>query len=131
MRRVLHLMAQPGDEQSRRLSELLATAAAPAVVFERRTIGRAGTYRSIFDAVLRLPRDLGRFDVVHAWDAVSLSTVGWLGVPNVIASPFGKPPRLGAWERPSSVHWVCSTPYQHAVTGERLGMRDQCSLVEP
>jgi glycosyltransferase involved in cell wall biosynthesis len=131
MLRVLHLSAEPADEQSRRLSELLTSRAAPAAVIERHTIGRGGTYRSVVEAVLRLRRDLSRFDLLHAWDAASLSTAGWMGASNVLASFSGTLPRLRPWEMPNSIRWVSSTAYQQALVRSRLGTRDRCSLIEP
>jgi glycosyltransferase involved in cell wall biosynthesis len=131
MIRVLHLSAQPPDEQSLRLSELLTASAAPSAVVEGRRIGRGGTYRSIPEAVLRLRRDMRRFDLVHVWDATSLSAAGLLRARNVVASLSGKLPRLGRWETARSAHWVCSTPYQQKLAREQLGRSDRCSVIEP
>ena len=99
MLRVLHLSGEPSDEQSRRLSELLAAEAAPAAVVERRSIGRGGTYRSVIDASLRLRRELRRFDVLHVWDATSLAVAGWLRAPRIVASFTGELPRRRSGDR--------------------------------
>jgi glycosyltransferase involved in cell wall biosynthesis len=131
MLRVLHLRAEPSDEQARRLSNLLASRTAAAAVVECRTIGRAGTYRSVLDAVVRLRRDVRGFDVVHAWDVPGLTAASWAGAPNIVASLSDKLPRLRTWETPGRVHWACSTPYQLALARDRFGDQGRYSLIEP
>lgn len=130
MVRVLHLRSEPSDEQSRRLSELLAREAPPDIAIERRTIGRGGSYRSLLDATLRLRRELRRFDVLHVWDALGLSTARWLNAPRVVAN-LTTLANHRPWSSPAGAHWVCSTPYQHALIRDHLRGQARCSLIEP
>src|SRR4051794_400418 len=131
MVRFLHLRAEPADEQSRRLSELLAGGAAPAGASEIRTIGRGGTYRSLLDATLRLRHELRRFDVLHVWDSTTLSVASWLRAPRVVASLSAGLPQHRPKPGPGAIHWVCSTPHQLKLARARFGGQDRCSLIDP
>jgi glycosyltransferase involved in cell wall biosynthesis len=136
MVRVLLLRAEPSDDQSRRLSALLAIHASHAAVIELRTIGRGGTYRSVLDAMLRLRGKLARFDVVHVWDQDSFTVAQWAGAPAVLGSlvaGVAMPvigPALLRGRRGDLAHWACSTPWQLASTAARFGS-DTFELVEP
>jgi glycosyltransferase involved in cell wall biosynthesis len=128
---VLHLRAVAADEQSKRLSALLVESAAPtATRGELRTIGRGGSYRSVLECVLRLRRELTRFDRVHVWDETGLSAARWLGAAKLVVSLPTKLPRSRPGSRSTTIHWVCSTPAQLSLARRRFG-RDHCSLIEP
>src|SRR5688572_18138520 len=93
MPRMLHLLGRAPDfETEVNLRAVRGDAGVGRGATVRR-IGRGGDYANLFWAVIRLRRDVGSFDVVHAWDGVALTAALLAGAKRVV---FASPPDVRA-----------------------------------
>ena len=81
MVRVVHLLEQDADFQTRRCVEQLTSGLGEGFVCAAHTMGRGGDYRGLVDAVWRIRPD--PTDLLHAWGAGALmvaaaATKGWI-----------------------------------------------------
>src|SRR5688572_27096771 len=114
MSRLLHLIGRPPDLQTERTLRVVRQSSAAGHDHETRTIGLGGDYANLFWAIVGLRRDLGGFDVVHAWDERAMLAAACAGARRILFSPQPAPARrtldrLRFAMRYRDVHVVCST----------------------
>jgi glycosyltransferase involved in cell wall biosynthesis len=85
MTRVLHLVGREPDHQTEHSrAMLLRDAAALGTDVQTRAIGPGGAYPNLFRAVIGLRRDVGAFDVTHAWDTRALTAAALAGARRIV-----------------------------------------------
>lgn len=136
MIRVLHLLGDEPDFQTRRGVDALARDAGAEFHFTTRTLRRSGSGAATAGEVLRLWRGGGDFDLIHAWGLRALTAAAFAGGAPIVFSPtrFAGPRSVG-WLRAvmghRDVQVVCPTATQRRVCVERGVPLGRCHLVRP
>ena len=136
MSRLLHLIGRPPDLQTERTLRVVRQSSAAGHDYETDSIGLGGDYANLFWAIVGLRRDLGGFDVVHAWDERAMLAAACAGARRILFSPPPAPSRrtldrLRFAMRYRDVQVVCSTTVQqdHLV---RHGISEtRCRVIRP
>src|SRR5438067_2313693 len=133
--RILHLLPAAPDFQTQRLAAALQRDVGPAISIVVQTIGGGGTYRNPVSAVIAL-RTGGAFDVIHAWDARTLTAAALGGHAPILYSPMqpiGR--RTIGWALATighrNLHIVCPTATQRRLCVERGIPLERCHLIRP
>jgi glycosyltransferase involved in cell wall biosynthesis len=136
MTRLLHLIGRPPDLQTERTLRAVRRRSAGGHDHVTRSIGLGGEYANLFWAVVGLRRDLGAFDVVHAWDERAMLAAACAGARRIVFTPppalaRGAVDRLRLAMRYRDVHVVCSTLAQqdHLVRHGIAAAR--CRVIRP
>ena len=137
MVRILQLLAEEADFQTRRGIEALARDAGPGFDVVVRTVGRGGSSRGAAGEVGRLWREPpGRGTIIHAWGLGALTIAAMGGRGPIVFSPTRF---LGAqsvrWLRAvigcRDVHIVCPTATLRRFCIEHGIPLERCHLIRP
>jgi glycosyltransferase involved in cell wall biosynthesis len=137
MIRVLHLLGRDADFQSRRGSAALARGAGAEFSVRTRTLGPGGDDRTPLSAFMSLRRGaVGEFDLVHTWDAASLTAAALAGRARIVHTPSRFPTRRSiGWLRAvmgyRDVQMICSSATQRRVYVEGGIPIERCHLIRP
>jgi glycosyltransferase involved in cell wall biosynthesis len=137
MVRVLHLIAEEADFQTRRSIDALVRDAGPEFQITVRTVGRGAAARGAAGAVTGLRREpAAPHALVHAWGIRALTIAALGGRGPILFSPtrfLGR--RSVGWLRAvigyRDVHIVCPTATQRRFCVEHGVPLERCHLVRP
>lgn len=136
MIRVLHLLGDEPDFQTRRGVDALVREAGPGFAMTVRSVAGDGTGRGMLGGVAHLRRGASSCDIVHAWGVRALSVAAIAGGHPILFSPtrFLGPRQVG-WLRAvmahREVHVVCPTATQRRACVERGVALSRCHLIRP
>ncbi|MDB5354908.1 MAG: glycosyltransferase [Phycisphaerales bacterium] len=137
MIRVLHLLGRDADFQSRRGSAALARGAGEEFSVRTHTIGPGDDDRTPLSAFMSLRRGAaGEADLVHVWDAASLTAAALAGRARIVYTPCRFPTsRSIGWLRAvmgyRDVQVVCASATQRRMYVERGIPIERCHLIRP
>jgi len=136
MARALHLLPPSPEFQTRRAADQLRGAVADLVKIDLHPMPRPHWTRVVRTALALRGKTLRAYDVVHAFDAVSLNVAAMGGATKIIYSPSAFP-TLGAvkWLRSvmgvRNVQVVCPTSTMRRAYVERGVPFERCHLIRP
>jgi glycosyltransferase involved in cell wall biosynthesis len=134
MASVLHLSDEPCDYQTRMgIAQLTARDSSQRHL----TVGRGGDFSNPFMALLKLRREAGSFDVVHAWGGESLMVAAVSGgIKRIVYSPTCFPNHrdhrlIRAIMSVRNVNIICGTDTMRRAFVEHGTPIQRCHLVRP
>lgn len=134
MPRICHLQSTTGGFEGQRIARQLADGLGAPFSVDVRTIGRRGDLPGIIRGRPALRR--GGWDIVHAWDRVSLMGAVITGAQHVVVTPpADDAPRVIRLARAAMAHRavqvVCPTATIHRLAVERGIPVERCHLIRP